>query len=514
MRSDVIKPNVIAVTLIFFVLAALYFIWTASNDLADFGGDNAYYLLIARYFSPYSPPSQVAEFFFKNSFYPPVFPLFLALAGGGENILIAHLVTTSCLIGAFLVLYWWLSSMEMAPGHATVITLLFALLPGTYMQALSVHSENLYLLLSLGALLAASSSEDSKRVCWLYCSAICVALASLTRSAGLSLVVAFLVYLAIKRPKAGWWLAVLATAPSVLWKLLSAQQEVSYFAAFAEKFAGLGFIEAFKRYAAGQLEALWYGWYSNFTDSHVGMIVMTIIAIICLVGMILRLLQVRLDGLYAGAYLTIVILWPFPAEVQRLLFVIVPVLLVQGLLLLNRVPHVTLNQRRIHPSYLVLLAAALVTIPQLLLTTKRFLQPLPDELANFRHNASWYALDPADARANVIFDKLLIEHIKSLPHLVPENDCIYSIKPSLIGYYAGRISMIPPRPNFNAASFNVYLKQTGCRYFYLMGFLSPSYPIAYYPLARLGDALAVVSVSPGSPDPGRPVGILATLKDN
>lgn len=510
MKNNVIKPYVIVVTFIFVVLAALYFIWTASNDLAEFGGDNAYYLLIARYFSPYSPPSPVAEFFFKNSFYPPVFPLLLAFTGGGENIFVAHFVTTICLIGAFLVLYGWLSSMKTGPGLAIVVTLLFALLPGTYMQALSVHSENLYLLFSLGALLAASLSERPEGVRWLYGSAICVALASLTRGAGLSLIIAFLLYLAIRRPKAGWWLGVTAALPAVLWKIFSAQQKASYFAAFTDKFTGLDLTEAFKRYAAGQFEALWYGWYSNFTDSHVGMIVMAIIAVACLAGMILRLLQARLDGLYAGAYLALVLVWPFPAEIQRLLFVIVPVLLVQGLLLLSRVPQITLNRRRIHSGYLMMLAIALVAIPQFLLTVNRFLRPLPNELSTFRHAVSWYAFDPAEARSNIIFDKLLAEHIKSLRMLVSKNDCIYSIKPSLIGYYAGRISMIPPRTNFDTVAFNAYLKKTGCRYFYLMGFLSPSYPVVYYPLARLGDRLVIVSATR---NPGRPVGILARLKD-
>lgn len=513
MKNGVIKPYVIVVTFVFVVLAALYFIWTAGNDLAEFGGDNAYYLLIARYFSPYSPLSPVAEFFFKNSFYPPVFPLLLAFTGGGENIFIAHFVTTSCLIGAFLVLYWWLSSMKTGPGLAIVVTLLFASLPGTYMQALSVHSENLYLLFSLGALFAASFSEGPEKVRWLYGSAICVALASLTRGAGLSLIIAFLLYLAIRRPKAGWWLGVMATLPAVLWKIFSAQQKVSYFAAFSDKYAGLDLIDAFKRYAVGQLEALWYGWYSNFTDSHVGMIVMAVIAVACLAGTILRSLQARLDGLYVGAYLALVLLWPFPAEVQRLLFVIVPVLMVQGLLLLSRFPQITFNQRRIHSGYLVMLAVALVTISQLLLTVNRFLQPLPSELTSLKHTVDWYMLDPVEARSNVIFEELLTEHLKSLSHVVPDGECIYSIKPSIVGFYANRISLVPPRERLDDRAFDAALQAGSCRYFYLMGFTSPSYHTVYYPSQRMGSSLEVLSVArmPGSD--GVPIGALAVRVD-
>ena len=95
----------------FGLLGAGYFLWTWSHELAEFGGDNAYYLLMAQHFSPWSANYVVAEYFANRSQYPPLFPLVLAMFGGGNSVLAAHLITTSFLLLSFLVIYKWLSTL-------------------------------------------------------------------------------------------------------------------------------------------------------------------------------------------------------------------------------------------------------------------------------------------------------------------------------------------------------------------------------------------------------------------
>ncbi|HYA28848.1 MAG TPA: hypothetical protein VEI95_08530 [Acidobacteriota bacterium] len=500
-------------TAIFFILVAGYSVWSWSDVLGEFGGDNAYYLLMAHYFSPWSEHSPVITYFAVHNQYPPFYPMVLALFGGADNLLAAHLITTTLLLFAFAVYYAWQRTLGFSTYTAGLIVLLFALLPGTYMQALSVLSENLYLLSSLGCLASVGMFESGRRERWLWIATVSVAAAVLTRSAGASLLAAFLLYLVFHRPRGSWRFILGAILPVVLWNLLGPHQSPGYLSSLAEKY-GPDPISALLRQFSLEIRMLWHGWVGNFTTSSVGPWVMAVIGALGLLGTVRRIFFRKLDGIYVGIYICLIIVWPFPAEAQRLLFVIVPVLMAQCLLLLDRLPPLILSERRVLPCHLILLVLAVVAAPDLLLTVKRFSQPMPDQMAKFRRSIDWYAIDPAEARSNVAFDRSLTDHLKSLSKVVPEGDCIYSIKPSLVGYYAGRVSMIPPRPNFDATAFNTSLRQTGCRYFYLMGFLSPSYPIAYYPLARLGDALAVVSVSPGSPDPGRPVGVLAMLKDN
>jgi len=94
MRQFQSKHTIIGLLALTFIATA-YYLWTWSDVLAHFGGDNAYYLLTANYLSPYSSANPVASYYSGISQYPPLYPLLLALSGGGESLLMAHIVTTT-----------------------------------------------------------------------------------------------------------------------------------------------------------------------------------------------------------------------------------------------------------------------------------------------------------------------------------------------------------------------------------------------------------------------------------
>lgn len=494
----------------FIALAAVYYAWTWSHELGEFGGDNAIYLLTARYFSPWSDHSDVAAYFASTSQYPPLFPFFLAIFGGGENVLIAHLVTTTFLLLAVVVFYRWLLDLGFSVLHTSLAVLLLLLLPGVYMEALSIHSENLYLLASLTGLMAVTQAERSDRGMWYAIGALSIAAVTLTRGVGISLAAAFFVYLILRRPVRAWLYALVSVFPMMLWNLLHDKQGPGYFDSFVEKYSGISFNDL-SDHIGVELHALWYGWVGNFSVSPIALPVMGIIGAICLAGMVHRLWQRKLDGFYAAAYLLLILIWPFPAEAQRFMFVIIPVLIAQGLLFVGTLPRVKLGLRYLNGQVMMLLCIFLVTLPALVLTASRFMHRPPDELVGLRHSPGWYALDPRDAMNNIVFDNVLISHLRQIKGMVPEGSCIYSIKPSIVGFYADRISMIPPRLHFDQAAFDAYLKKNKCRYFYLMGFISPSFPEAYYPLTRLRSSLEVISVVRAADPSAEPVGMLAEL---
>lgn len=110
---------------------------------------------------------------------------------------------------------------------------------------------------------------------------------------------------------------------------------------------------------------------------------------------------------------------------------------------------------------------------------------------------------------NISYDKLLIEHLGTIRDAVPVGECLYAIKPSIIGYYTERISVAPPLPRLSDESFNASLKDPGCRFFYLVGFASPAYPVIYYPLERMRSSLVAISAAPAPAHGAGPVGILA-----
>lgn len=502
-RFDVVVP---AFSLVF--LAVFYYVWTWSTEIGDFGGDNAIYLLTAEYFSPWREASPVAAYFAKQSQYPPLYPLILALFGADQNLLFAHIVTTTCLIFAFAVFYDWLRQLRFSMAEAIAATLLFAVLPGTYIHALSVLSENLYLLLTLISLLAVTKHEIDKQPRWLWIAACAIAGATLTRSVGITLMGAFFLYLLLHRPPMFWRYMVATMLPIFVWQLVSTQTAPGYISSLIERY-GSDPLTAFINHLGVEAQMIATGWIINFTSSSIGLLVMAVIGVICLAGLIDRIVHRRFDGFYVAFYLLLILIWPFPAEAQRFVLVIAPILLAHGMLLLDRVVLKKITAISAKTSWLLIVASMLIVLPSLLLTVQRFMQPAPPMIESFRRTSEWYALDPREARDNASFSKALVEHLRSATVHVPEGECIYSIKPSVVGYYARRVSVIPPRHYFDSATFDDYLKRTNCRYFYLLGFISPSFPSLYYPLQRLENQLVFVSAASLPGREGMPVAILA-----
>lgn len=501
-------PKVVFPIAGFMLLSVVYYYWAWSHVLGDFGGDNAFYLLIAQYFSPWHTHSDVAAYFYANSIYPPLYPFVLAIFGGGESLLAAHLVTVTCLLLALAALYIWSRALRLPTLVAGLLTLLFALLPITYKLALEVLSENLYLLSTLACVGAVAAHENDRRPIWLWAATGCLVAATLTRSAGIALLAAFVLYLLLHRPPSFLRLAVVAIAPIILWNLFSGHEGHGYLASFMEKYKADPVTMFFQGLANG-FKIIWYGWVSNFAGSSIARPLTGFLGALCLTGMGYRVYLRKLDGFYSAAYLVLLLVWPFPAEVQRLLFVIMPVLLVQGVLLLERIPKMRIAKLDLRPVYILFAAIFLIVIPDLALTINRFITPMPVEYADYRRSPKWYYIDQNIARMNVIMSKDLAMHMFSLRTIVPEGECIYGIKPSIVGYFSDRVSLAPPGPNLDQTAFDAYLKKTNCRYFYMMSIFSPSFSETYYPLARMRELLKAISMAQVSDNKSLPFGILA-----
>lgn len=478
------------------VLMALYYTWTWSTVLGDFGGDNALYLMTAKQLSPWSGQSEVSAYFAVRSQYPPLYPVVLALFGGGESLVMAHLITTSCLLTAFVLLFVWVRSLGFSRLFAAGLVALFAMLPGTYIQALSILSENLYLALTLAVLAMASRAEDfpGERWDW-WVTAIFVAAATLTRSAGISLVAGFCLYLAVGRPIRRWYLlCVVSVFPMLLWAAAGFGHGVGYVADFTAKYHD-NFFATLSAHVVEQAQVIWAGWLSSATHSPVGKPVMAATAVLAAGGLCYRVYQRRLDGFYVVAYLLLILFWPYPAEAKRLLFVIIPVLLVQGLLLLKKLPAVPLGRVVLRSEYGLLTAMILIALPDLALNIARLQQPLPEELVAYRKSAAWYEHDVREALESVVAESAIVESMGHMRAHVPEKECVYSIKPSLVGFLADRRSVTPPPGFLDEAEFRTALGNSSCRYFLLLGFASPSFPVPFYPGMRLGNSLKILATA-------------------
>jgi hypothetical protein len=468
---------------VFLLLASAYYLWTWSDNLRDLGGDSAIYLLTAQYYSPWSAHSDVAADFARASSYPPLFPLLLGGAGLGGNVAVAHAVTTSFLLSVVLLFYVWLRALRQSQLAAGMSALVFMLLPGTYAQALSILSENLYLLCTLFALVAVAHFETERDVRWLWAAVVGVALSMLTRSAGMAVYLAFLAYLIVWGAPQRWRLGFAALLPFVLWQVLHGLNQPGYISSFAGKYAADGW-SAILAQLHVQMVAVGSGWLENFVTNSVGVPVAVIIGAACLAGMVRRLYQRQFDGFYVLAYLLLVVLWPFPAESKRLVFPILPVLLVQGVVLMTKLPEVIIAKRQFKVAYLLFFGSILLIIfPAALLTATQFVGGGAGDRGFINV-----------ARAGILPDNRLVwgsetyaveNDLRKLHVQFHDKDCIYSIKPSIVSFYTSVKSILPPAAEVGADQFRRMTAESGCRFYYVMAFVSPTYKESLYPLDRL-----------------------------
>jgi hypothetical protein len=102
----------------------------------------------------------------------------------------------------------------------------------------------------------------------------------------------------------------------------------------------------------------------------------------------------------------------------------------------------------------------------------------------------------------------MLAMLRDLPAHIPADACVYGVKPSLIGYYADRRGVAPPRQDVDDTAFYSTLAKQGCVHFVLLALTSPTYSVPYYPEARMHDFLVPLSVA-ATPGAELPAAVLA-----
>ena len=498
------------------LIGSLYLPWTSTPELAGLGGDNATYLLTAQHYSPWLPASEVARFFAQHSQYPPLLPLLFAFSGGAADVQTAHLVIALTFILSLIVMARWVWLSGASWGPALTLPTAFALMPGTLVHVVTINSEVLYLLLSFCALVALGPGQglaavSRRRMLWVL---ITVALGLLTRSAGFALVGSALIFMCWQRRFRATVFLSLALVPALGWRWLGGQTRESYFASWLElgtspaqefsidRLAMLANIvaDAWKHHLFGPLSG--------------GAAVAVGLLFVALAGAILRARRGSADGFYTLAYGAMVLVWGFiwPATVARLLFPIVPILLFQaywGLAEIS-VRFTTVKAARVLPALLIV-TCIIGAAPNANFTGQRFTTPLPDRLARFKQSRLWYVQDERLARVLLENYAAVVSGLREIEREVEPGECIYAVKPSIVGWYAGRASRLPPRERFDEPQFWAQIRAGGCRYVIGMNGRTPSFSIPFYPMPRMVNEVEVVRVW-RAVDGSRPLLVLSRLQ--
>lgn len=530
-RTLVSSPRLFMI-LVYVLVSIVYLGYTWGHELASLEGDEFIYLLSAEHFSPWTEPSSVAAYVASNSPSPPLFPLVLGFLGGGDSILAANIIVTMFMLLSFVVFSFWLLEEGVTEWRAFVLAFLFAILPGTYMQALFVMSEGLYLILSMACLLAVAKAENSQNDRWFVAAALCVAAVMLTRSAGWALFAAFAAYLMWHRCQKTWLLLIVAALPATTWSIYKGvtggTDGPTYFGLLLEWYLANPIWDSANPFSVllnqtvTEASRLWKGLSSDFTTTPVGASVFGVVGILFMGAVAYRLYLRKLDGIYVAMYIAMILVWPFSyaanAE-KRFAIAVIPILMFQALFLIGRLSRNLPQRLRFNPIEVIYLSLILLlALPTLALVAARYFQPVAHDLEPFRRVGWWYSWYWKDslipAPVYMKYAKVLSETLPEIRSNVPEHECVYSVKPYIVDFYMRRISKYPPGEVLEDADFLKMLNDSGCRYFFFMNDISPSISKErFYPAHRLGDTVqSIIAVQYTEGENTMIMGVLGKLK--
>jgi hypothetical protein len=154
-------------------------------------------------------------------------------------------------------------------------------------------------------------------------------------------------------------------------------------------------------------------------------------------------------------------------------------------------------------------------LPSLGFISRRLAEPIPPELANWKHTRYWFRLEDMNKiREDVRFRHNLIHATQEVAQWVPEGDCVFGVHTAISMMYSQRIFQQPPSPAVNDSEFEKISQ--ACHYFFLVrvaGQLGNNHVEAFYPYDRLSaNRIEVVQSWEGSRDADAPTAVLLRLK--
>lgn len=482
------RHSLILIVLIFAGL--LYSVWSRSDVIGLPFGDGPAYLMMAQHYSPYNEHDPVYAQAATYSRFPPLYPMLLAALDAAGDLRRAHAVTVACLLLALLAYHAWLRREGFGAGPSALLVLVFAALPGSWLLGLSIQSEYLYLFFSLLALTFMGSYQLEARREILYAAALAVAAAALTRTVGITLLAPLVVVLWRAPRRIGLLCLIIALAPLLAWHLAH-RPLVSYVDALGPVY-GRGWHGLYLQLAK-ELPALHKGFADNFLRTPAAWPLAELLGLLGLVGATWRAFRLKVDGIYAGAHLTTLLIWPYPEEAQRFLWVLVPLLLAQPLLVIAKWPQQSAH--RVWPKLLTTASAGmalLMSLPTLAMATDRYRSAAYSDLQDARAYVTWYDVDPATSQQTTSAQAIIVNAMRSIAEHVPDSDCVISTRPDLINYYGHRRSVATPLNSVPDPAFGAILRRSGCRFIFVASTKDSTFPAVFHPLQRLGPHIDVV----------------------
>lgn len=391
------RPQLFAVGLTA-ILAFLAMSFSSSPYLASAADDSANYLLMARYFATLGQVSPALAAEFAAQKYLPLLPAALALAGAAENVGRAHTLVAISFALSVPLFGVWAARLTQSRTIGWGLALVYAALPGSWLNLLGILSEFPYLLLTFAILLAAQRPPTLRNALLL---GGLFGLALLTRPNAVVLLAAWLLATALQRPRP-WRPALItllvALLPLIAWNVWHPPVHNDNYAQHATQ--ALLAQPQFLLVVTASLQALLDAWSTTFilywfSDFGPSRLLTLLLGGCALAGCVQRCRQNQMDGYYVAASLLMLVIWPYPGQHYRLLFPIVPLLLLQAVwwaqqVILPRIP-ATLTRHRLAPAALLTITSLFLLSPALFIL-QRAQYRAADGSSAYAHNLHFYLI--------------------------------------------------------------------------------------------------------------------------
>jgi 4-amino-4-deoxy-L-arabinose transferase-like glycosyltransferase len=464
---------------------ALVFTW--QPGLASMYDDSVSYLIQAQAFSPFgaAPPAVLAAAAYQK--YPPLFAALLALTGGAFDWRVAHALVAIAFAASVYLFGVLARRVTGSAWIAVAAALVYAWLPGSWLNVKGILSEFPYMALTFAALAVHDASRDKPlaRGAAIGLGALLAAVL-LTRTIGVALLagIAFAEGLRFaksrdpSRLRALAWAFAVPIAAGALWYALRPAAGDDAYVSFgadvvrAASERGLGWTGSLVAMNAaalrdGWLHALLIFWGESWKP---GFLVAATLGVLGLAAMLRRAAQGHADAAYAVAFLAILLLWPFPGQMFRLAFPVMPLVLLNAFWALQRLLALRFDARRAErwTTYAAALPIALAAPAVLFYIAARAAAPqdLPGAYSKSGITEFYRIPDRRSAERNVLAQIGVFHDMDRIRETTPAAARLMWYMPDYVALLAHRHGVPLRRPK-DAADLAAQLKATDAHYIYL-----------------------------------------------
>ena len=326
------------------IAAAFAISFTWQPGLASLYDDSVSYLIMAQAFSPLHPVDPAIAAALPHEKYPPFFPLLLALSGGAYDWRVAHALVASSFAASVYLLGVHARGITGSGRIGIAAAIVYAMMPGSWLNVKGILSEFPYMALVFGALVACERLRGKTPTAGggALLGALLAAVL-LTRTIGVALVLAvavaevgrFIGTRDIARLRMLAWTLGIALGAAALWYgLRPSSGEDIYVSggvglAAGDAANGFSWLASLLLSNASAIGDAWFNALLVFWGEpwKPGFLLACGIGATGLLATFWRARLGEVDGIYCVIFLAILLAWPYPGQMYRLAFPIVPLVM-------------------------------------------------------------------------------------------------------------------------------------------------------------------------------------------